>query len=296
MIFEFMKNHAVEFPIEKMAKVFKVSRAGYYKYINKTETLTKQYNKKLLEKIKLIYKQNRQVYGSPRIHAVLKKQGESCSRKRVAKIMKQEKIQAKTRKKWKAGAKSCRDLSKIAPNLVNKNFTVTEENNVWVTDITYIKTEEGWLYVSAILDLYSRKIVGLSMGSRIDSNLVIRSLEQAICHRTPKPGLILHSDQGIQYTCSEFRKFAVKCGIRLSMSAKGNCYDNAAMESFFHILKTEHTYFYNYKTRQESNRSIFEYIEVFYNRQRLHSTLNFMTPVEYELKNKTGLSHLGIKI
>lgn len=282
MIFEFMKDHLSEFSIEKMAKVFKVSRAGFYKYINKSETKRNQYNKKLLEKIKLIYKQNREVYGSPKIHAILKTQGESCSRKRVAKIMKQGKIQSKIRKKWKPAAKATKDLSKIAPNIINQNFNAAEENTVWVTDITYISTAEGWLYVSTIMDLYSRKIVGLSMSDRIDTKLVIRSLTQAICHRAPKPGLILHSDRGVQYTSDEYKKFTAKCGIILSMSAKGYCYDNAAMESFFHTLKTEHVFFYSYKTRNEAMTSIFEYIEIFYNRQRLHSTLNYLSPLEFE--------------
>ena len=277
-----MKEHNGKFPLRMMAKVFKVSRAGYYKHINKKETQTMKKNKELAAEIKSIFEVSRANYGSPRIHAVLKKKGVSCSRKRIAKIMKQNQIQAKTKKKWKPAARASRDSSKIAPNLLNQNFTTTRENTVWVLDITYVETQEGWLYVSTVLDLYSRRIVGLSMGNRMNADLVIRSLNQAIHHRSPSAGLILHSDRGVQYTSSEYQKLALENKFVLSMSAKGHCYDNAAMESFFHTLKTEHIFSHKFVTRKEAMRSIFEYIEVFYNRQRVHSTLNFVSPLEFE--------------
>jgi putative transposase len=191
-------------------------------------------------------------------------------------------MKAKMKKRFKHFAKVSSDASKIAPNLLNQDFITNKADMAWVLDITYIKTCEGWLYVSAILDLYSRKIVGLSMGCRADVKLVIRSLDQAIIHRSPASGLILHSDRGVQYTSSEYKKIAQKNGFFLSMSAKGCCYDNAAMESFFHTLKTEHVFFHKFTTKKEAMVSIFEYIEVFYNRQRIHSTLNFMAPVEFE--------------
>lgn len=288
MIFNFMKKHSEQFLIEKMAKAFKVSRSGYYKFINKKESSTVKKNKELISKIILIHKKSRCTYGSPRIHVELKKQGEKCSKKRVAKLMKQNGIWSKIKTKWKATTKGTKDMSKIAPNLLNQNFTIDAANKVWVQDITYISTNEGWLYLSTVLDLYSRKIVGLSMGNRIDANLVIRSLNQAFIHRNPNPGLILHSDRGVQYTSSEYKKIADENKCLLSMSAKGNCYDNAAMETFFHTLKTEHVFFYKYKTRKEAAESIFEYIEVFYNRQRIHSTINFMSPVEYEKMAAVG--------
>lgn len=190
MIFNFMKNHSAEFEIKKMAKVFKVSCSGYYKFINKKESLTVAKNKELISNIKLIYKKSRCTYGSPRIQKALSQQGKKCSRKRVAKLMKQNGIQSKIRVKWKATTKGTKDISKIAPNLLNQNFKVDVANKAWVQDITYISTNEGWLYLSTVLDLYSRKIVGLSMGNRIDAKLIIRSLNQAIIHRNPKPGLI----------------------------------------------------------------------------------------------------------
>lgn len=278
-----MKEHDSEFTIEMMAKVLLVSRAGYYKYLDKETSVTKQYDDVLAEKMKLIHRKSRATYGSPRLHKALKIQGERCSRKRVRKIMKQHGIQAKMqKKKWRPMGKTTKDISKIAPNLLKQNFTAAAENEVWVTDITYIWTSEGWLYLSGILDIYSRKIVGLSMGSHIDTDLVLRSLQQALCHRMPKPGLILHSDRGVQYTSNSYKTFTSKAAIKISMSAKGYCYDNAAMESFFHTLKTEHVYFYQFKTRQEAISSIFEYIEVFYNRQRIHSTLGYLSPLEFE--------------
>lgn len=288
-----MKNHARMYSVEKMAKVLGVSRAGYYKYINCKKSLTFCKNEDLLIKIKEISKRSRYTYGSPRIYAALQQQGELCSKKRIAKIMKKHGVQAKTKKKWKAASKGNRDLSCIAPNLLQQNFKVGAANLVWVMDITYVSTKEGWLYVSTVLDLYSRKIVGLGMSSRADTALVLKSLNQAITHRQPSKDLIIHSDRGCQYTSSAYIDYAKTCGFTLSMSSKGNCYDNAAMETFFHTLKTEHVFFCNYLTRQEAIDSIFEYIEVFYNRQRLHSSLNYMSPVNFELQQEV-FSHQNV--
>jgi len=196
--------------------------------------------------------------------------------------MKDSGIQAKTKKRWKTTTRATKDPSRIAPNLVNQNFIVKEKNRVWVSDITYIETDEGWLYVAATMDLYSRMLIGLSMDSRMNANLVARSLEQAVCHRCPQKGVVAHSDRGSQYTSTEYKKHALKNGIRLSMSSTGNCFDNAAMESFFHTLKTEHVFFQKFATRAEAVQSIFEYVEVFYNRRRLHSTLGYLSPCEFE--------------
>lgn len=282
MIFDFMKDHIHLYPVENMAKVLGVSRAGYYKYVSHKDSATLCKNKELLVKIKAISRKSRDIYGSPRIHAVLKRQGESCSRKRVAKIMQLHGIQSKIRKKWKATAKGSKDLSRIAPNLLNQNFKADAANKIWVMDITYVATKEGWLYVSTVLDLFSRKIVGLSMSNNPDASLVLQSLHQAVTHRKPAKGLILHSDRGCQYTSDAYRNYAKINEFILSMSAKGNCYDNAAMETFFHSLKVEHVFFCKYLTRMEAKNSIFEYIEVFYNRQRLHSSLGYMSPIEFE--------------
>jgi transposase InsO family protein len=294
MIYAFMKEHSMEFDIRKMAEVFKVSRAGYYKSIGRKDSKTKRDNKDLVVKIKEVHKKYRETYGSPRIHRQLKKDGIKCSRRRVACLMRFNKIQAKMRKKWKASDKRCKDPTRIAPNIVDQEFNAPAPNLKWVSDITYIWTEEGWLYVATVMDLFSRKIVGLGMGDEIATGLIKRALKQATCHRGPKPGLILHSDRGSQYTSNEYKVITEIQGFRLSMSAKGYCYDNAAMESFFHTLKTEHTYFHKYKTREEAARSIFEYIEVFYNRQRMHSTLGYQSPDEFEKQYEMQCKQLQI--
>lgn len=296
MIYAFMKEHSMEFDIAKMAQIFKVSRSGYYKGIDRKESTTRRENNDLVVKIRDIYKKNRETYGSPRIHRQLKKDGIRCSRGRVARLMQDNKIQAKMRKKWKASDKRCTDLTRIAPNIVNQEFKAPSPNVKWVSDITYIWTAEGWLYVAAVMDLFSRKIVGLGMSDQIDTNLIKRALTQAICHRGPKPGLILHSDRGSQYTSYEYKQITAAQSIQLSMSAKGYCYDNAAMESFFHTLKTEHTYFQKYQTRKEAAQNIFEYIEVFYNRQRMHSTLGYQSPEEFEKQHEARQQFLQIGV
>lgn len=278
-----MKQHAPEFAIEKMASVFKVSRAGYYKHIAKKESLRRQENEQLLGKIKLVYQQNRGIYGSPRIHRVLRKQGEKHSRRRIARLMRNNAIRAKSvKKRWKVSDKACKDLTKIAPNILDQNFVAQKPNEKWVSDITYVRTKEGWLYVATVMDLFSRKIVGLGMSDCIDTRLIRNAFEQAICHRTPQPGFILHSDRGSQYTSQAYKQITANHEAVLSMSAKGYCFDNAAMESFYHTLKTELIYLRDYQTRKEAASSIFEYIEVFYNRQRMHSTLDYLSPVEFE--------------
>jgi putative transposase len=275
----------MQFEITAMARVFKVSRAGYYKSIDRQESKRQHASKVLLEKIKVIHARSRHNYGSPRIHFELKKLGEQCSRRKVAKLMRINKIRAKSPRKWRISTKPCRDLTRIAPNLVNQNFNAPAPNRVWVSDITYVRTKEGWLYVAAIMDLFSRRIVGLGMSDHIDTLLIKRAFVQAVCHRRPQAGLVLHSDRGSQYASDEYKLATVSEGMKISMSGKGNCYDNAAMESFFGTLKMEHVYFCEYQTRQEAAQSIFEYVEVFYNRQRIHSTLGYLTPDEFERKH-----------
>jgi putative transposase len=283
MRFEFMKKHEKELNVEKMAEVLSVSRSGYYEYLKRAESIRAKENKLLKAKIKDIYAMSRGVYGSPRIHAEMKKQGETCSRRRVAKLMREDKIQAKMRKRWKRTTR-VNEKAKISVNHLNQNFVTEEPDQVWVSDITYVATREGWLYVAIVMDLFSRKIVGLSMGDRLQTELVTKALKQALYRRGIQKGLMHHSDKGCQYTSCEFRELADKNGIKLSMSGKGNCYDNAVAESFFHTLKTEHTNFYKYRIREEAKSSIFEYIEVFYNRKRLHSANGYLSPEEFEIR------------
>ena len=195
--------------------------------------------------------------------------------------MKEEGLQAKMRKKWTRTTTVDKALE-ANPNYLNQNFRVDEPNQVWVSDITYVRTEEGWLYLAVVMDLFSRKIVGLNMGDRLETELVSQALRQGLTHRRVMNELMHHSDRGCQYASREFQELAAKHGIKLSMSSKGNCYDNAVAESFFHTLKTEHTNFHRYRIREEAKSSIFEYIEVFYNRQRLHSTTGYLSPEEFE--------------
>lgn len=282
MKFEFMREKSKEFSIEKMAKVFEVSINGYYSYLKRKPSSREIENNYLLDLAIKIYNEGRSMYGSPRIHGKLTIQGISCSRKRVAKLMKRQGLAAKMRKSWKkTSTQGKREASK---NLVCQEFKVKVPNHTWVSDITYIKTKEGWLYLTAIIDLFSRKVVGISMGERLETSLIERALNQALCHRSPSVGLIHHSDRGSQYTSEEFSKMARKHGILLSMSGTGNCYDNAVAESFFHTLKTEHVYQNKFDTREEAKRSLFEYIEVFYNRKRAHSFLGYLSPEEFEKK------------
>ena len=285
MRFEFMRKYEKELSIEKMAEVLGVSRSGYYDFLKRVESIRAKENKRIKAKIKDIHEISRGVYGSPRVHAEMKKQGETCSRRRVAKLMKEEKIQAKMRKRWKKTTK-VNEKAEVSINHLNQNFVTEAPDQVWVSDITYVSTQEGWLYVAIVMDLFSRKVVGLSMGDRLQTDLVTKALKQALHHREIQKELMHHSDKGCQYTSREFKELADKSGIKLSMSGKGNCYDNAVAESFFHTLKTEHTNFCKYRIREEAKSSIFEYIEVFYNRKRLHSTNGYLSPEEFEIKWK----------
>jgi putative transposase len=284
MKFKFMKEHSKLFCIEKMAEVLEVGRSGYYEFIKRKPSSRQIDNQKLLEKIRAIHKDSRSIYGSPKIHAELKKQEETCSRKRVAKLMKQNNIQSKIRKKWKVARKFV-STDSCAPNIVNQNFITESPNKIWVSDITYIPTQEGWLYLATVMDLFSRRIIGYCMDNHLQTELVTKALKQALHARKNRGELVHHSDRGCQYTSQEFKKLADIYGIKLSMSAKGHCYDNAVAESFFHTLKTELVAFCKYEGREEAKRSIFEYIEVFYNRKRLHSTIGYLTPVEFEAIN-----------
>lgn len=281
MKYEFMKNHEKEFSVERMSKVFNVSRSGYYRFIHAMPSKRSVENARLLKKIKVIHEESRQVYGSPRVHAELHSQGETCSRKRVANLMKKEGIEAKMKKRFKVTTKA-NPKAKAAPNLLQQDFTAEAPNRRWVADFTYVSTLEGWLYVAVVLDLFSRRIVGLAMHERMTADLVLAALTQAFLHRQPDAGLIHHSDRGSQYTSQDFQGLLLLYGMIASMSGTGNCFDNATAESFFHTLKTEHVYFENYQTREQAKESIFEYVEVFYNRKRRHSTLGYVSPAVFE--------------
>lgn len=275
-----MKNHPA-FSVERMAKLFNVSRSGYYRHVKAGKSLRKQQDNLLLDKITIIYEQSRQRYGSPRIHQVLKKPGECVSRKRVARIMRENNMQAKKHQLFKTTTR-VNPVLPVAKNHLQQNFTANKPNQKWVSDITYIRTAIGWLYVAAVMDLFSRKIIGLAMNTRMTKQLVISAFNQAISHRGIPEHLIYHSDRGSQYASDEFQQLLKHYHILPSMSGPGNCYDNAAMESFFATLKTECVYFENYQTIEEAKLSIFAYTEIFYNNQRLHSYLGYLSPKAFE--------------
>ncbi len=244
-------------------------------------------NEELTEKMKIIFKKNREVYGYRRLQKALEAQGDSYNHKRIRRLMHEAKIQPKMRKLFKITTKS--NPSKLpAPNQLQQQFNVASPNSHWVSDVTYVWTDEGWLYLAVAIDLYSRKVVGWSLSHRLTADLVINAIKMACFRRRIAPGLILHSDRGSQYTSLDYQKLLSEKGISCSMSGTGNCFDNAVAESFFHTLKTEHVYHQHYKNREEAKQSIFEYIEVFYNRQRLHSYCNYFSPIHFEEKFATG--------
>ena len=242
----------------------------------------------LIEEIKDIHEESHQIYGSPRITDSLRDKGYVCSRPRVARLMRKNNIRAKTKRKFKITTNSKHHYP-ISPNLVNQDFSATAPKELWTSDITYIRTRQGWLYLTVILDVYNRQISGWSMSNSLKAtHTTIPALMAAYRRHRPGPGLIFHSDRGVQYACHEFRRLLKKYKITQSMSGKGNCYDNAITESFFSTLKTELVYSEKYKTRNQAKLSIFKYIEIFYNRQRKHSSLGNKSPYEYIILNKAA--------
>jgi len=264
-----------------MAEILQISRSAYYAGIKRPICRREEETQALVKKIQVIHQANRRVYGSPRVTAELRAQGVACSLNRVARLMKVNQIAARTKRKFKVTTRSKHQFP-IAPNLLNQVFTADHPNQVWVSDITYISTDEGWLYQAMVKDLHSKAVVGMAMGDRLDRSLVMDAFKQAIKRRRPAPGLIFHSDRGVQYACNDFRKLLEKHGAVQSMSGKGNCYDNAVAESFFGTIKTEMVYFMRFRTRDEAKSAIFDYIEIFYNRQRRHSALGYLSPAEFE--------------
>jgi len=283
MKYWFMDQHCSSHGVQKMCRVIGASRSGYYGWRRQPQSKRQKDNEKILMEIRESHKNSRRAYGSPRITEDLQAKGMRCSENRVARLMKVHGIVGKAKKKFKATTNSKHNLP-VAENLLNQNFVTEKPNTVWASDITYIQTLEGWLYLIVILDLYSRQVVGWAMSDRLTADFVVKALYQAIGRRRPASGCILHSDRGVQYASTDFRNVLKAYGFIQSMSRKGNCYDNAVAESFFHTLKTEHVYEYRYETRAEAMQSIFEYIEMFYNRQRRHSALGYRSPVSFELE------------
>lgn len=281
MRYAFIRDHREAFPVALLCQVLEVGTSGFYAWLHRAESPRSRANQRLLVEIKAIHQRSRQTYGSPRIHADLQATGHTCGKHRVAQLMRTHGIVSRHKRKYKVTTNS-RHTHSVAENLLGRQFTVAAPNRWWVSDITYIPTREGWLYLAITLDLYHRKVVGWSMDRRMTQQLVIDALTMALKNGKPGPGLSHHSDQGVQYASQAFQALLTAAGIQGSMSRKGNCWDNAVAESFFHTLKVELVHPRHYHTRQEARAEIFEYIEVFYNRQRRHSALGYRTPAECE--------------
>lgn len=260
-----------------------VSTSGYYAWRNRPASRRECENRKLIVEIKAVHSESDRTYGSPRIYRALKKQGTRCSENRVARLMRMGGIRAKQARRFKATTDSRHSLP-MAENTLDRQFEPAAPNEVWAADITYVWTREGWLYLAVVMDLFSRRIVGFSTQKTMERQLVIDALKVALGRRRPGAGLLHHSDRGSQYASGAFQALLSGAGIVCSMSRKGNCWDNAPLESFFATLKNELVYHQRYDTRAEARSDIFRYIESWYNSKRLHSSLDYLSPAEYELQ------------
>jgi putative transposase len=283
MRYRVIQDHDRRYPIRLMCRALAVSAAGYYAWRIRPESARSVSDRTTLSVIRVIHRESRETYGSPRIWDALVKQGHRIGEHRVARLMRQDGIRAKTVKKWRATTQSQHRFP-VAANTLERAFTVEAPNRVWAGDITYVWTLEGWLYLAVLLDLYSRRVVGWAMSQRITVELTEQALTMALAKRAPTAGLLHHSDRGSQYAATSYQRVLDEYGLIPSMSRKGNCWDNACVESFFGTLKRELVYQRRYVTREEARQDIFEYIEVFYNRHRRHSTLGYHSPAEYEAR------------
>ena len=281
MRYAFLAAHVQEYSVKLLCRVLQVSRSGYYAFRGRGPSRGQEQNRQLLEQIEQAFVKSRRIYGSPRITHQLWADGVHCSRGRVERLMAQHGLGARPKRRYISTTDSGHALA-VAPNVLARAFKVSEPNQVWASDLTFIPTQEGWLYLAGVLDLCSRLPVGWSMGEHLQSSLVLEALQMAYTRRRPAPGLLHHSDRGSVYASEAYRMQLEAYGMRCSMSRKGNVWDNAPMESFFGILKRELVSNAKPRTRQEARQAIFEYIEVFYNRERLHSSLGYLCPVAYE--------------
>jgi putative transposase len=283
MRYRVIQEHDRRYPIRLMCRALAVSAAGYYAWRVRPESARSVSDRTILSAIRVIHRESRETYGSPRIWDALVKQGHRIGEHRVARLMCQDGIRARTVKKWRATTQSQHRFP-VAANTLERAFTVEAPNRVWAGDITYVWTLEGWLYLAVLLDLYSRRVIGWAMSQRITVELTEQALTMALAKRAPMAGLLHHSDRGSQYAATSYQRVLDEYGLIPSMSRKGNCWDNACVESFFGTLKRELVYQRRYVTREEARQDLFEYIEVFYNRQRRHSTLGYHSPAEYEAR------------
>jgi putative transposase len=283
MKYRLIEAERAHYPVRHLCRALRVSVSGYYAACAREPSACAQRQVSLTARIRTIHAASRATYGAPRVHADLIAQGEGCCKNTVAKLMRKAGIVPKMVRRFRVTTDS-RHTWWTAPNLLGRVFSASQPNACWLTDITFIPTREGWLYLAVILDLYSRAVVGWAMSRRLDRALAIDALTMAIGRRGGAPA-ILHSDRGTLYTVAEYRALLARHGIRQSMSRKADCWDNAPMESFFHTLKTELVHHCDYPTREAARSSLFEYMEAFYNRQRRHSSINYEAPLAFEAMN-----------
>jgi putative transposase len=280
--YAFIREHQGEWPVRVLCRVLAVSAGGFYAWRDRAPSARRQRQDALAVQLKAAYQEVKGRYGSPRLHAELVARGEACCANTVAKLMRAHGLAARSARTFRRTTDSDHDRP-VAANVLDRRFRPAAPNRAWAADITYLPTREGWLYLAAVEDLYSRQVVGWAMGERIDSRLVVEALAMAVRRRCPGAGLVAHSDRGSQYASDHYRRRLAEHGITCSMSRPGNCWDNAPMESFFASLKKELVHGEDYQTRAAARASVFEYIEVFYNRVRRHSALGYQSPADYEL-------------
>jgi transposase InsO family protein len=282
MRYAFIEDHRTTWPIAIQCRVLAVSRSGYYKWRRRPVSERAKRRESLTAQIRKFHVGHHASYGSPRVFRELRARGEAVNEKTVAKVMRAAGIRAKSQRKFRVTTTDSNHTQPVAENVLNREFTAEKRNQKWVADITYIATLEGWLYLAAVIDLFTRKVVGWSMSERIDSRLVVDALEMAVSRELPEAGLMAHSDRGVQYASEHYQGVLTQHDIECSMSRKGNCWDNAPAESFFATLKKELVHHETYATREAARVSLFDYIEVFYNRERRHSALGYVSPLAFE--------------
>jgi len=287
--FAFIAAEKACFPVALMCRILAVSRAGFYAWRRRPPARRTRQDGSLAVAVAAIYAEHHGRYGSPRVQMELRERGQRSGRKRIARLMRAQGLRARPRRRYRTTTDSRHGLP-VSPNLLARRFAVARPNTAWVTDMTYLWTAQGWLYLAVVIDLFSRRVVGWSMSERIDRKLALDALRMALAQRRPQPGLIHHSDRGSQYASGDYQQLLATNGIVGSMSRRGDCWDNAVAESFFASLKLELVYQVPWRTRAEVRTAIFEYLELFYNRRRRHSSLGYLSPVEFERRNQRLLA------
>lgn len=276
-----MEAEKAHFPVAFMCRHLQVTRAGFYAWRARPPSARATEEQRLMVPLRTAFERARGTYGSPRVYRELRRAGHSVGRHRVARLMRKDGLRARRRRRFRIMTEG-QASRRAAGNVLARDFSPPTADRAWAADITYVPTRQGWLYLAVVLDLFSRRVVGWSMSDRIDEQLAMEALEMALTMRQPAPGLLHHSDRGVQYSADGYQQLLRRWRVRCSMSRKGNCWDNAVVESFFSTLKNELVHGSDFDSRAQAKSALFEYIEVFYNRQRRHSTLDYVSPTEYE--------------